>query len=212
VVRSTLLIAGLILTTAATACSADTPPPLPPPTSTSSAPSTPASTSSASVPSSTPSAADPDDPFRQQFATDPRTPVTWLVKPTGVTETDAALATYRHLVFAVARVFSAPDPADSELLQLTSGQARRFFTDQLVRARQSKSAQLGPTVVKSATTKSTGNDIAVSACHDLTRSYVYVDGKRSANAAGFYRETVVLHKEAGGWKVIQLNGEQGKPC
>jgi hypothetical protein len=211
VVRWTLLIAGLILTTGLVACSADPPPPLPPPTGTSPAPPGPTSTDTG-APSSTPSAADPDDPFRQQFATDPRTPVTWLVKPTGTPETDAALATYRHLVFAVARVFSAPDPSDSELLQLTSRQARKFFTDQLIRARQSKSAQLGPTVVKSVTTRSIGSNIAVSACHDLTGSYVYIDGKRSANAAGFYRETVVLHKEAGGWKVIQLNGEQGKPC
>lgn len=207
-VRRTLLAA--LLLAAAPACSGSDDPGLPPGTAaTTSAPSSTSPSTSTSAPTtSSPS----NDPFSEQFASDPRTPVTWLVKPTGDARTDEALATYRHLVFAVARVFSTPNPNDAELLALTSGQARKFLTDQLIKARQTKSSQLGPTLVKSVTTRSSGGDLAVSACQDLTQSFVYVDGKKSARPAGFYQEVAVLHQNAGKWIVIQINGEQGKVC
>jgi hypothetical protein len=154
----------------------------------------------------------PSGPFDEQYATDPRSPVTWLVKPTGRARYDAALAAYRHWIFVVQRLGAAPDPADPELAAIASGAARDFFVKRFSETQRTHTNQLGGAVVRSANVRPAGPDVAVAACQDLTQAFVYVNGEKSPQAVGFFREVALLREVAGQWTVVQANGDQGTHC
>jgi hypothetical protein len=150
-------------------------------------------------------------PFDAEYATDPRSPVTWLVEPTGKAEDDEILAAYRHFVFMIHRVAAQPDPEDPELLALTRGAARAFYTRQYAESVRDHVTQSGPGTVKAATVRHLGRAVAVAACVDQRQSYVYEDGQRDPEPIGFYRETAVLQQVDGKWVAIQVTG-QLKAC
>jgi hypothetical protein len=152
----------------------------------------------------------PTGPFGTQYATDPRSPITWLVKPTGDATTDEVLAAYRHWVYVVVLAFADPNPDDPAFLSMTSGQARKDLSAALKEAQKENGAQLGPTIVASAAARRTGLVAVVVACQDLTANYDYTDGKPAAKANGFYKETAVLRKVGGDWVVDRVSGPQSE--
>jgi hypothetical protein len=160
----------------------------------------------------TSAAVSPTGPFDTQYATDPRSPVTWLVKPSGKAEDDEILAAYRHLVFVIHRLGAKPDPGDRELRTVTTGSALAFYTKLYADSIRKHLIQIGPGIVTSAAVRRSGNTVAVAACQDLRQSYPVENGKRDELATGFYEELAVLRKVNGNWVAIQVTGQLKDAC
>jgi hypothetical protein len=159
------------------------------------------------TPPPTPTTLPPTAPLSVPYAVDPRAPVTWRVDPTGDPATDEVLATYRHFVFVIHRVAAKPDPTDAELLALTHGDARAFYTRQYAGNARAHVIQIGPATVTSAVVRHTGATVTITSCQDLTQSYVYDNGRRDAEPVGYYRETAVMRKIGAAWVADRVTGE-----
>ena len=211
--RRWLVVVGLVVATSASACSGSSGSAALPTGATAtdtSLPQSGASTAPASPSmSATVTAA---DPFSEQLPTDPRSPVTWLVKPTGNASKDAALAAYRRWTYTVMRVFSDPTKDQQALLDLATGTARTNYTKSLQDAVRRHVYQRGPVVVESALATTQTGGAAVVACINLTQSYVYTGGARDSRPAGYYKETAVLQKHGNGFTVARLIGSRGSHC